>query len=252
MIHSPHFPPFHTVHATFTPHDVPSISQYYQIGITFKAKLLCHRQLPLADLFFSDKILIILEAMNFYTYDYFLWYWLVAVPPFSITENIIGSATTSPTTKAAYYSLYTTYCRLPCSDNLIFTYALRCLLWAWQLGNACNTARYFIWMIFTLPHCHLVKTFCTFLCSRTIGPYIRGFVRRFRHSHHMHFIVPRPIGYTVHLWTVFVLLSQITVSLSRLHRAFDKISFLKMLIGVLGEAFWGVTSSFHFSDYQFS
>ena len=92
---------------------------------------------------------------------------------------------------------------------------------------------------------------CTFLCSHVIDPYIHRLVRRFRHSHHMHFIDPQPIGYTVHLWTAFVLLSQVTVSLSRLHRAFDKIGFSIMPIGVLGEAFRGVTPSFHFSDYQF-
>ena len=46
------------------------------------------------------------------------------------------------------------YCRLPRSDNPIFTYALRCLLWAWQLDSAYNTVRYFILTNFTLPHCH--------------------------------------------------------------------------------------------------
>ena len=142
--------------------------------------------------------------------------------------------------------------RLPRSDSPIFTYALRCLLWAWQLGNAHNTARYFISRIFTLPHCHLIKTVCTFLCSRNIDPYIRSFAGRFRHTHHMHFIDPRPIGYTVHLWTAFVPLLQFTVSLSRLHRAFDKANFSILPIGVLGKAFQGVTPLFCFSDYQFS
>ena len=179
----------------------------------------------------------------------------MAVPPFSITENIIGSTTTLPTIKAAYYSSsapHTTYCRLPRSDNLIFAYALRRLLWAWQLGSACNTAGHFIHLTFTLPHCHHMKTVCTFLCSRNIDPYIRSFVGRSRHSRHIHFIDPRPIGYTVHLWTAFVPLARITVSLSRLHRASDHSNFSKSPVGVSGGAFQGVTLSFHSSDYQFS
>ena len=179
----------------------------------------------------------------------------MAVPPFSITENINGNATTLPTIKTAYCSSsvpLTAYCRLPRSDNPIFAYALRCLLWAWQLGSARDTARYFICTNFTLPYCRCAVTACTFLCNRNIDPYIRSFARRFRHSHHMHFIDPRPIGYTVHLWTAFVLLSQITVSLSRLHRAFNKVDFSTLPIGVSGKAFRGVTPSFHFLDYQFS
>ena len=129
---------------------------------------------------------------------------------------------------------------------------LGALLWSWQLDNACNIVRYFISENLTLPHCHCSKAVCTFLCSRVLDPYIRRFVRYFNHSHHIYFIDPRPMGYTIHLWTAFVLLTQITVSLSRLHRASDKISFLIMPVGVSGEAFRGVTPSFHLSDYQFS
>ncbi len=179
----------------------------------------------------------------------------MAVPPFSITENIISNATTLPTIRTAYYSSPVppkTYCRLPRSDNPIFAYALRFLLWAWQLDSACNTVRYFTMSNLTLPHCRRTLRTTHFYALLSLDPYIRRLVRRYRHSYHIHFIDPRPIGYTVHLWTAFVLLPQITVSLSRLHRAFDKIGFPKMPIGVSGEAFRGVTPSFHLSDYQFS
>ena len=54
------------------------------------------------------------------------------------------------------YRNIVTYCRLPRSDNPIFAYALRCLLWAWQLGSARDTARYFIQTNFTLPHCRRI------------------------------------------------------------------------------------------------
>ena len=81
---------------------------------------------------------------------------------------------------------------------------LGALLWSWQLGSACNTARYFISENFTLPHCRCSLTACTFLCSRIIDPYIRRFVRCFHHSHHIYFIDPRHIGSTIHLWTAFV------------------------------------------------
>ncbi len=131
-------------------------------------------------------------------------------------------------------------------------YALRFLLWAWQLDSACNTVRYFTMSNLTLPHCRRTLRTTHFYALLSLDPYIRRLVRRYRHSHHIHFIDPRPIGYTIHLWTAFVPLARITVSLSRLHRAFDKIGFPKMPIGVSGEAFRGVTPSFHLSDYQFS
>ena len=61
----------------------------------------------------------------------------------------------------------------------------------------------------------------TFLYLKSIDPYFRKFVRYFYHSHHICFIDPRPMGYTIRLRTAFVLFAQITVSLSRLYRAFN-------------------------------
>ena len=179
----------------------------------------------------------------------------MAVSPFSITENINDNATTLPTIKTAYCSSSAPHkrivgCHVPIILSL--TYALRFLLWAWQLDSACNTVRYFTMSILTLPHYRRTLRTTHFYALLSLDPYIRSFVRRSRHSYHMHFIDPRPIGYTVHLWTAFVLFTQITVSLSRLHRAFDKADFSTLPIGVSGEAFQGVTLSFHFSDYQFS
>ena len=40
----------------------------------------------------------------------------------------------------------------PRSDNPIFAYAFRCLLWACRFGCACNTSWFFITLIFTQPH----------------------------------------------------------------------------------------------------
>ena len=192
--------------------------------------------------------------MNFNTYDYFCNtdLWLSLRFPLQKTSTVVPLLCPRLNRLIVLRpNRISAYRRLPRSDNPIFTYALRCLLWAWQLGNACNIARYFITPNLTLPHCRRTVAVRTFLCNGSIDPYIHSFVRRFRHSHHMHFVDPRPIGYAIHLWTAFVLLSQITVSLSRLHRAFDKANFSALPIGVSGEAFQGVTLSFHFLDYQF-
>ena len=193
--------------------------------------------------------------MNFDTYDYFcntdLWLSL-RFPLQKISTVMPLLCPQSDWLIVLHPNRISAYCRLPRSDNPIFAYALRRLLWAWQLGDAFNITRYFITRNFTLPHRHRTVAVHTFLCVGSIDPYIRRFVRRSRHSRRMHFIAPRPMGYTVHLWTAFVPLTRITVSLSRLHRAFDKANFSTLPIGVSGEAFQGVTLSFHFSDYQFS
>ena len=81
-----------------------------------------------------------------------------------------------------------------------------------------------------------------FLQFKSLDPYIRKFVRCFHHSHHMHFIDSRPIGYTAHLWAAFVLTSQIMVSFSRLHRASDIISFPILPVGVSEKAFKALPS----------
>ena len=163
----------------------------------------------------------------------------MAVPPFSITENIIGSATTLPTIKTAYCSSSVPHKRIVgCHVPIILSLHM-------HLGVCFEpdsltvpvTLQGISYLLILLYLTVAALAVCTFLCSKRIDPYISSFAKRFRHSHHMHFIDPRPIGYTVHLWTAFVLLSQFTVSLSRLHRAFDKVNFSTLPIGVSGEAF---------------
>lgn len=98
--------------------------------------------------------------MNFNTYDYFcnIDSWLFLRFPLQKTSTVMPLLcprlnwliVLRPNRISAYH-------RLPRSDNPIFTYALRCLLWAWQLGSARDTARYFITQIFTLPHCHRIS-----------------------------------------------------------------------------------------------
>ena len=51
--------------------------------------------------------------------------------------------------------------------------------------------------------CRLIGR-CTFLCTLCLDSYIRKFVRHLCHSHHEHFVDPRHIGYTLHLWSAFV------------------------------------------------
>jgi hypothetical protein len=75
------------------------------------------------------------------------------------------------------------------------------------------------------------------------------------HSHHRHFIDPRHISRTIHLWTAFhsdiaILFGQPSADF----RALSNISRLcacEMHGAVLGQAFQGVTLSFHLSKYQF-
>ena len=193
--------------------------------------------------------------MSFNTYDYFcnIDLWLSLCFPLQETSPVMPLLCPQLNRLIVLRPNRTSaYCRLPRSDNPIFAYALRFLLWAWQLDSACNTVRYFTMSNLTLPHYRRTLRTTHFYALLSLDPYIRSFVRRSRHSYHMHFIDPRPIGYTIHLWTAFVPLARITVSLSRLHRAFDKANFSTLPIGVSGEAFRGVTPSFHFSDYQFS
>ena len=158
----------------------------------------------------------------------------MAVPPLSITENINSSATTLPTIKTAYcYSFVPLTRIMGCHVPIILSLHM-------HLGVCFKpdslampvTLQGISYQLILLYLTVAALAVCTFLCSHVIDPYIRRLVRRFRHSHHMHFIDPRPIGYTVHLWTDFVPLPRITVSLSRLYRAFDIIGFPKMPIGI--------------------
>ena len=69
---------------------------------------------------------------------------------------------------------------LPCSDNLIFTYAFRCLLWACVLDDACNIIGNFINASFTLPHTRRIFATTTFLLYswfRPVHSEIRQWIR---------------------------------------------------------------------------
>lgn len=75
---------------------------------------------------------------------------------------------------------------------------------------------------------------CAFLHISGLDPYIRRFVSASAHSNHRYFIDPRPIGNTIHLWTAFVLIAQLTVTLSRLYRASDIAACRSIRVGVSG------------------
>ena len=103
----------------------------------------------------------------------------------------------------------------------------------------------------------------TFLYGNYIDPYIRKFVSRLRHSRHRHFIDPRHIGCTIHLWTAFGVwhsadsrygrsLPPFSSVQNRLCRASDPPAFAWNASRSSGQAFQGVTPSFHLSDCQFS
>lgn len=193
--------------------------------------------------------------MIFNTYNYFcnIDLWLSLRFPLQKTSSVMPRL--CPQSKQLIIlRLYhnNVYCKLPRSDNPIFAYILRRLLWSWQLGSACNTARYFIKRILTLPHCRCSLAVWTFLCSRTIDPYIRRFISCFQHSRHIYFIDPRPMGYTIHLWTAFVLAYADYGIFQPTSPSFWPLQFSKSPVGVSGETFQDVTPSFHLSDYQFS
>ena len=94
---------------------------------------------------------------------------------------------------------------LPCSDNPIFTYAFRCLLWACVLDDACNIIGNFINASFTLPHTRRIFATTTFLLYswfRPVHSEIRQWIRLSTYSPWA-FIDPRHIDSTIHLWTAF-------------------------------------------------
>nr|DAL26734.1 MAG TPA_asm: hypothetical protein [Caudoviricetes sp.] len=73
-----------------------------------------------------------------------------------------------------------------------------------MLASACNTVRYFITSIFTLPHIPRRFTVMTFLPYHALDSYTRLFVCCFTsYPHHRQFIDLRHIGHTIHLWTAF-------------------------------------------------
>lgn len=115
----------------------------------------------------------------------------------------------------------------------------------------------------TLQGIHIDKFYFTSLSPHSSSICISAY-SRFRPVHSQirqtflsfsPYIFYRPPTYRIHrspLNSFRIHISRFTVSLSRLHRASDKIGFPIMPVGVSGKAFQGVTPSFHLSDYQFS
>ena len=131
----------------------------------------------------------------------------------------------------------------------ICAYAFRCLLWSCRLACACNTSWSFI-----LPYFYSTTPTALFAhrCISATSSFrpVHSQIRQspMGHSHHGHFVDPRPISSAVHLWAVFHGLTRLgcfqPTSPSFKHSAFP----LTMLVGVSGKAFQSVTSSFHFSE----
>lgn len=125
-----------------------------------------------------------------------------------------------------------------------------------RLGGACNAAGIFILTTLTRPHAHRHRRqphFCgSFVLTRTFGA---SSVRSTAHSHHGYFIDPRHIGCTIHLWTAFhsnlaILFGQLSADFCALSDTV-RLCVCTMPGAGLGQAFPGVTPSFHLSEYQF-
>lgn len=97
---------------------------------------------------------------------------------------------------------------LPRSDNPICSYTRRCLFWACKLDAACNGVWCFIVKAFTPPHLPHKLVGGRISALERLEPLLHRFVSQSRHTHHRHFIDPRHIGHTIHLWTAFVALFQ--------------------------------------------
>jgi len=124
-----------------------------------------------------------------------------------------------------------------------------------HLGGTCNAAGIFILTTFTHPHAHRHKRqprfHGLFVLTRTFGV---SSVRSTAHSHHRHFIDPRRIICTQHLCRAFV--NRFSPLLRQTSADFRELSDISriaplMPVAVLGQAFQGVTPSFHLSEYQF-
>ena len=124
-----------------------------------------------------------------------------------------------------------------------------------HLGGTCNAAGSFILTTFTRPHAHRhwrQPHFCgSFVLTRTFRILS---VRSTAHSHHRHFIDPRRIICTQHLCCAFV--NRFPALLRQTSADFCELSDISriaplMPVAVLGQAFQGVTPSFHLSEYQF-
>ena len=118
---------------------------------------------------------------------------------------------------------------LPCSDNLIFTYAFRCLLWACVLDDACNIIGNFINASFTLPHTRRIFATTTFLLYSWFRPVHSEIRQWIRFSTYSPWAFYRPPAYRWHhppLDRFRDMLSQShTATLCRLYRASDLSAF---------------------------
>lgn len=122
-----------------------------------------------------------------------------------------------------------------------------------HLGGTCNAAGSFILTTFTRPRAHRHKRqphFCgSFVLTRTFRV---SSVRSTAHSHHRHFIDPRRIICTSHRWDGFLGLEPLGQTSADFRELSDTLRIApQMPVAVLGQAFQGVTPSFHLSEYQF-
>lgn len=118
-----------------------------------------------------------------------------------------------------------------------------------------NIAGSFILTTFTRPHTHRHRRqprfHGSFVLTRTFSV---SSVHSTAHSHHRHFIDPRRIICTQHLCRTFV--NHYSVLLRQTSADFRELSDIlriapRMPVAVLGQAFQGVTPSFHLLKYQF-
>ena len=144
---------------------------------------------------------------------------------------------------------------LPCSDNPIFTYAFRSLLWACVLDDACNIIRNFINASFTLPHTRRIFATTTFLLYSWFRPVHSEIRQWIRFSTYSPWAFYRPPAYRQHhppldSFPQHNLFGLLSADFNEL-QTFEILPFQTPVV-VSGGAFQGVTPSFHSSDYQFS
>ena len=143
---------------------------------------------------------------------------------------------------------------LPCSDNPIFTYAFRCLLWACVLDDACNIIGNFINASFTLPHTRRIFATTTFLLYSWFRPVHSEIRQWIRFSTYSPWAFYRPPAYRQHRppldsFPQHDLFGLLSADFNEL-QTFEILPFQTPVV-VSGGAFQGVTPSFHSLDYQF-
>ena len=88
---------------------------------------------------------------------------------------------------------------LPCSDNLIFAYAFRCLLWACVPDDACNIIGNFINASLTLPHTRRIVATIAFLLYSWFKPVHSEICQWIRFSTYSPWAFYRPPAYRPHI-----------------------------------------------------